>query len=258
MSEEFIPAMRSSTSVAFLWVLVPTETSPTKAASTRTTMAERRGTIACMLGVLVVCSCAVFAQTRETDQSLLVVKPDVIGQQYCENYPDLDTVRLRTRITILNRSSETLIVARELPNPVRVQVSVSEEEARLGHFVYSPTAYEVEPGATTKRAPSGSEPDARQFAILPPSKQYSVIVDAVVLANLSGEATTGLATGKYWMQLRLRTWPYGMAQSHRVDRLKRKWQSKGVLITSEIESPFFQVTLPKVTHAERCGRVRSH
>lgn len=174
----------------------------------------------------------------------------VEGQQYCQNDPHLYTVYLKVHLTVTNRSTVPIIIARKVKIPA-VQVSKTAEDAIGGKFVYNPDPYEIS-ARPQKPIKFGSTPDPDRFVILGPTEKYELDEWTGVLADLSGSKVdeSGIFSGKYVARAVVNTWPY---PNNPTAATVEAWRRFGQLTDGIMKSDFFPVDFPAAQTATNCG-----
>ena len=190
----------------------------------------------------------------------VIATAEQVAEQHCQNYPDNFSVFVKLRLQLRNNSHERIIMARQVAPPVHLRISTSPDNLNAGRFIYNPSVSEVSSNAAKAEAFSDA-PDPARFVVLDPGAQFEADTWAVVLADLSKPfregLTNGLSSGRYVMQIFVRTWPYSTLDESEVARIAQEWQSHGNLVTATVPSSSFTITLPRTKHAVACSLFRA-
>jgi hypothetical protein len=176
--------------------------------------------------------------------------------RFCSPTPDAPVfgMDVKVRVRLTNTSARPLIVSREIPGIVRGCVADDLTAGREGRIRFHFGGEEVY--SNPKSPKFGSRPDAARFAVLSPGQSlegashFGLIVRTGSGPSMKRAVTVG---SQYAVAVDVPTWPYPWMSKEEVERLRERWRAVGDLITDELESGFFVVTVPGDARPEECN-----
>jgi hypothetical protein len=176
-------------------------------------------------------SVASVAQTNSAKPQL-VIKADMLSQQYCANNPNMTTLRLRLRLRYTNAGVQKLILYRgdDLFYQARIRAARAEAGARPYEIAVLNARYlEVEDEPVEQPAPN------KLFVILQPGASFEAetTVGVGVVPRSAARDRHAIFEGEHTLQLIVSTWYRTPALA---EKLRERWQRKGFLWSNPVAS----------------------
>jgi hypothetical protein len=174
---------------------------------------------------------SVLAQTDSSKQQL-VIRADILSQQYCANSPNMMTLQMRLRLRYTNAGTQKLILYRgdDLFYQAEIRAVRAEGEARPYKIAVLNARYlEVENEPVDQPAPN------KLFVILQPGASYETetTVGVGVVPPTAARDRHAIFEGEHTLQLVVSTWYRSPALAA---RLREQWQRKGYLWSNPVAS----------------------
>jgi hypothetical protein len=185
-------------------------------------------------------------RSKHEPESGLELAIKIVSSEYCGADPELDSMRLKVRLTFTNRRKEPLILYKGASLVSRIMISRNYADAAAKRFEVNSSLTQLTSGAS--RCYKGATP-TNCFVVLPPDASFEVetVVGVFVVRGDAREIAGAVKSGNHVLQVEVVTW-------HESDELAKdlraKWARSGVLWYEPVTSTPLPLTVhqqPKVT-----------
>jgi hypothetical protein len=150
------------------------------------------------------------------------------------------------RSTATNRGERPVILSRRFAVAPYYRVSASVEQAEREQYEAQGGDLEIQSGDVPEPK-FGSRPDSSQFVVVPPGGSYSTEATVAFLAAKGRALETPIPgfvlPGRHVIRSFVRPWPYLFVKTSTIERLRRRWNSIGDLVTDSAQTPFLAFEL---------------
>jgi hypothetical protein len=202
--------------------------------------------LCCLDGSVSISSARTGKRSKHEPESGLELAIKIVSSEYCRADPELDSLRLKVRLTFTNRRKEPLILYKGASLVSRVMISRNYADAATKRFEVNSSLTQLTSGAS--KCYKGATP-TNCFVVLPPDASFEAetVVGVFIVRGDAREIAGAIKSGDHVLQVEVVTW-------HESDELAKdlraKWARSGFLWYEPVTSAPLPLTVhhqPKVT-----------
>jgi methionine-rich copper-binding protein CopC len=171
--------------------------------------------------------------TAEQKESMpLKLKVVLLNQQYCVGDSELDSLKMKVRLTFTNAGSQRIILYKGSDLVSRVTISRKDADAAAKQVEVNASVTQVV--NVESRVFKGSTPNSA-FVVLLPNASYEMetIITIFAVRNDDNQIAGAVTSGEHDLQIQVSTWPDSKAVA---EELRSRWQRSGCLWYDPITS----------------------
>jgi hypothetical protein len=176
---------------------------------------------------------------KREPESRLQLAVKIVSSEYCRADPELDSLRLKLKLTFTNRRKEPLILYKGSSLVSRIMISRNSADAAAKRFEVSSLLTQLTSGAS--RCYKGAIPTSC-FVVLPPGASFEIetVVGVFAVRGDAREIAGAVKSGDHLLQVEVVTW-------HESDELAKnlqaRWLRHGLLWYEPITSAPVEFTV---------------